>query len=56
VIAYQPAVDRFHSDIAFIPLSYDPNFISSLALDLLLGGAILGAMGSYIGVRRFVRI
>jgi cell division transport system permease protein len=56
VIAYQPAVDRFHSDVAFIPLSYDPNFISSLALDLLLGGAILGAMGSYIGVRRFVRI
>ena len=56
VIAYQPAVDRFHSDVAFIPLSYDPSFISSLALDLLLGGAILGAMGSYIGVRRYVRI
>jgi cell division transport system permease protein len=56
VIAYQPAVDRFHSDIGFIPLSYDPSFISSLALDLLLGGALLGAMGSYIGVRRFVRI
>jgi cell division transport system permease protein len=56
VIAYQPAVDRFHSDIGFIPLSYDPSFISSLALDLLLGGAVLGAMGSYIGVRRFVRL
>src|ERR1700730_18020053 len=56
VIAYQPAVDRFHSDIVFIPLSYDPSFISSLAIDLLLGGALLGAMGSYIGVRRFVRI
>jgi cell division transport system permease protein len=56
VIAYQPAVDRFHSDVAFIPLSYDPSFISSLALDLLLGGAVLGAMGSYIGVRRFVRL
>jgi cell division transport system permease protein len=56
VIAYQPAVDRFHTDVAFIPLSYDPSFISSLALDLLLGGAVLGAMGSYIGVRRFVRI
>jgi len=56
VIAYQPAVDRFHSDVGFIPLSYDPSFISSLALDLLLGGAVLGAMGSYIGVRRFVRI
>jgi cell division transport system permease protein len=56
VVAYQPAVDRFHSDVTFIPLTYDPNFISSLAGDLLLGGALLGALGSYIGVRRYVRI
>jgi cell division transport system permease protein len=56
VVAYPPAVDRFKSDIGFIPLSYDPAFISSLAADLLLAGAMLGALGSYIGVRRFVRI
>jgi len=56
VIVYQPAVERFHSDIVFIPLTYDPGFISSLARDLLLGGALLGALGSYIGVRRYVRI
>ncbi|HYM95853.1 MAG TPA: permease-like cell division protein FtsX [Candidatus Sulfotelmatobacter sp.] len=56
VIAYQPAVDRFHSDVTFIPLSYDPAFVSSLARDLLGGGALLGALGSYIGVRRYVRV
>jgi cell division transport system permease protein len=56
VIAYQPAVERFRADVAFIPLSYDPAFVVSLARDLLLGGAILGALGSYIGVRRYVRI
>jgi cell division transport system permease protein len=56
VISYQPLVDRFHSDIGFIPLSYDPMFISSLARDLLVGGAMLGALGSYIGVRRYVRV
>ena len=56
VVAYEPAVARFKSDIAFIPLSYDPAFISSLARDLLLGGAMLGALGSYIGVRRYVRV
>lgn len=56
VVAYQPAVDRFHSDIAFIPLSYDPAFVSSLARDLLVGGALLGALGSYIGVRRYVKV
>jgi cell division transport system permease protein len=56
VIAYPPAVSQFRSDIAFIPLSYDPSFLASLARDLLLGGALLGAVGSYIGVRRFVRL
>jgi cell division transport system permease protein len=56
VIAYEPAVDRFRSDVAFIPLSYDPAFVASLARDLLLGGALLGALGSYIGVRRYVRL
>jgi cell division transport system permease protein len=56
VIAYQPAVDRFRSDVAFIPLSYDPAFVASLARDLLLGGALLGALGSYIGVRRYVKL
>jgi cell division transport system permease protein len=56
VIAYQPAVDRFRADIAFIPLSYDPSFVVSLARDLLVGGALLGALGSYIGVRRYVKL
>jgi cell division transport system permease protein len=56
VIMYEPAVERFRADVAFIPLSYDPGFVASLARDLLLGGALLGALGSYIGVRRYVRI
>src|SRR5207245_4738152 len=50
VVGYEPVVLRFRSDIGFIPLSYDPAFISSLARDLLLAGALLGALGSYIGV------
>jgi len=56
VLAYPQVVSRFSADISFIPLSYDPSFISSLARDLLVGGALLGALGSYIGVRRFVRL
>src|SRR4029077_12059 len=56
VIAYQPAVERFRAYVAFIPLSYDPAFVVSLAQDLLIGGALLGALGSYIGVRRYVKI
>jgi hypothetical protein len=30
--------------------------VVSLAQDLLIGGALLGALGSYIGVRRYVKI
>ncbi len=56
VLVYPPAVLKFSSDISFIPLSFDPAFISVLARDLLVGGALLGALGSYIGVRRYVRI
>lgn len=56
VLAYRPFVDKFHSDLFFIPLGYDPTFVTELGRDVLIGGALLGALGSYIGVRRFVRI
>jgi cell division transport system permease protein len=56
LLAYHPFVDRFRADLFFIPLYYDPSYVRQLGQDLLLGGAILGALGSYIGVRRFVRI
>ena len=53
---YHPFVAGFRSQLFFIPLSYDPSYVNQLGQALLLGGAILGALGSYIGVRRFVRI
>lgn len=56
LLTYHPFVSRFQSDLFFIPLSYDASFVGRLGQDLLLAGALLGAMGSYIGVRRFVRI
>ncbi|HVD02093.1 MAG TPA: permease-like cell division protein FtsX [Candidatus Dormibacteraeota bacterium] len=56
LLAYHPFVDRFHSDLFFIPLGYDPAFVTQLARDVLVGGALLGALGSYIGVRRYVRV
>ena len=56
LIAYHPFVDRFRADLFFIPMTYDPLFVSELGHDLLVGGALLGALGSYIGVRRFVRV
>ncbi len=54
--AYRPFVERFQAELFFIPLAYDPGFVGVLARDLLPAGAMLGALGSYIGVRRFVRV
>ncbi|WP_338200882.1 permease-like cell division protein FtsX [Candidatus Nephthysia bennettiae] len=56
MLAYRPFVERFQSELFFVPLTYDPRFVGVLGPDLLLAGVLLGAMGSYIGVRRFVRI
>ena len=47
---------RFHSDLFFVPLSYDPAFVSILGLEILALGVMLGALGSYIGIRRYVRL
>jgi len=54
--AYRPFVQRFQAELFFLPLSYDPHFVHVLAQDLLGAGAALGAVGSYVGVRRFVRL
>jgi cell division transport system permease protein len=53
---YRPFVDRFQSELFFLPLSYDPRFVPVLAQELLLAGAVLGAVGGYVSVRRYVRL
>lgn len=53
---YRPAVQHLASQLTFIPLVYDPRFINEMALYVLAGGAALGFLGSFIGVRRYVRI
>lgn len=56
VAAYRPFVSAFQSALFFVPLTYDPRFVPVLGQDLLLAGTLLGALGSYIGVRRFVKV
>jgi cell division transport system permease protein len=56
VLAYRPFVGRFQHELFFIPLTYDARYVGVLARELLAAGTVLGALGSYIGVRRFVRI
>ncbi len=56
VAFYRPFVRRFQADFFFIPLAYDPGFLNLLARDMLFAGILLGAVGSYLGVRRYVRL
>ena len=56
LLGYRPVVEHLSTQLFFIPLVYDPRFVNELARDVLLGGALLGFLGSYIGVRRFVRV
>ncbi|MBO0746447.1 MAG: FtsX-like permease family protein, partial [Candidatus Dormibacteraeota bacterium] len=53
---YRPFVSRFHSELFFVPLTYDPSFVTVLGGYLLAAGALMGALGSFIGVRRYVRV
>ncbi|HEV2952900.1 MAG TPA: permease-like cell division protein FtsX [Candidatus Dormibacteraeota bacterium] len=55
-LVYHPFIQQFQGSLFFLPLSYDPQFAAVLGQRLLLAGALLGAFGSFIGVRRFVRI
>ncbi|MDQ6636901.1 MAG: permease-like cell division protein FtsX [Candidatus Dormibacteraeota bacterium] len=53
---YRPFVARFQQDLFFLPLAYDPSFVVPLGLEMLALGSGLGLVGSFISVRRFVRL
>ena len=56
LLGYRPIVQHLSTQLFFIPLSYDPKFVNVLAAEVLIGGAWLGFIGSFIGVRRYVRV
>jgi cell division transport system permease protein len=56
VLTYRPFVATFQAALFFLPLSYDPAFVNTLGQDLLVTGGVLGVVGSYVSVRRFVRV
>ncbi len=53
---YRPFVARFQRELFFLPLSYDPSFVVPLGLEMLALGSLLGLAGSFISVRRYVRL
>lgn len=54
-VGYRPAVQNLQSVLIIIPLSYDPDFLRVVLLAMLTFGLLLGTVGSYLGIRRFLR-
>ena len=52
---YHTAVDKVRGAVPFLPISYDGGFLGELCLVMALVGILLGAFGSYLGVRRFLQ-
>jgi len=55
-MVYKPAVDHLKSVLFIFPLSYDASFLGLLVAMLVAAGVVLGAFGSYLGVRRFLAV
>ncbi len=53
-LGYQPMLERVSALLTFLPLAFDPTFLPRLLALLLGAGALIGAAGSYISVRKFL--
>jgi cell division transport system permease protein len=53
-LGYQPMLQRVSGLLTFLPLAFDPQFLPRLLLLLFGAGVVVGGMGSYISVRRFL--
>jgi len=53
---YQPLVHLLHANLFFVPIVYNAQFELWLELGLLSSGVFFGAIGSMIGIRRYVSI
>lgn len=52
---YHPLVTRVRAAVPVLPLTYDAGFLGQLCLAMAIVGVLLGAAGSYLGVRRFLQ-
>src|SRR5437660_3354377 len=52
---YRPAVINLQSVLIFVPLAFDPSYLRVVLAAMLGFGLLLGSVGSYLGVRRFLK-
>jgi len=55
-IGYNVAVSTLHHKLLFFPLTYDGGYMAVVLLMTGAAGILLGALGSYLGVRRFLAV
>ena len=51
---YEPMLQRVSALLTFLPLAFDPDFLPKLLGLLCASGLLIGGLGSYISVRRFL--
>jgi len=52
---YRPAVANLQSVLIFVPLAFDPYYLRVVLAAMLGFGLLLGSVGSYLGIRRFLK-
>lgn len=55
-LIYKPLIDGSKSLIGFFPFTYDSSYLGTLLVIMVIAGAVLGAFGSFLGVRRFLTV
>lgn len=55
-IGYSSLVTNMQSALFFIPLVYQPNLLLELYASLVGAGALLGILGTYVSVNRFLNV
>lgn len=53
---YGVLIDKIHATLTFLPLLSPFPFMVYISLTLLIAGAAIGALGSYISLRRFLKV
>lgn len=55
-LTYKPSVEASKRLIGFFPFTYDGAYLAAMVGILIVAGAVLGAFGSFLGVRRFLTV
>jgi cell division transport system permease protein len=55
-VTYKPSIEASKRLIGFFPFAYDGAYLAVMVGVLVVGGAVLGAFGSFLGVRRFLTV